>query len=192
MLDLGANIECSEENLVQFAIMGKDFSQTILGVKNPTVGLLNIGEEDQKGHDEIKKTAQLLRENEDINYYGFVEGDDISKGTVDVVVADGFSGNIALKTMEGTAKFFSLMLTKTFKSSILSMVGYFFARNAFKKLKAKMDPRRYNGAVLLGLRGVCVKSHGGTDAFGFSCAINVARDMVKNKSNDIITQLIKK
>jgi glycerol-3-phosphate acyltransferase PlsX len=153
---------------------------------------LNIGEEDQKGHDEIKKTAQLLRENEDINYYGFVEGDDISKGTVDVVVADGFSGNIALKTMEGTAKFFSLMLTKTFKSSILSMVGYFFARNAFKKLKAKMDPRRYNGAVLLGLRGVCVKSHGGTDAFGFSCAINVARDMVKNKSNDIITQLIKK
>ena len=191
MLDLGANIECDENNLVQFAVMGEVFAKTVLGILEPTVGLLNIGAEEQKGHEEIKKAAELLREDPSIDYYGFVEGDDISKGTVDVVVADGFAGNIALKTMEGTVKFFNNMLTRTFKSSPLSMLGYLCARKAFKKLKAQMDPRKYNGAVLLGLKGVCVKSHGGTDAFGFSNAINVAHDMVKYKSNEEIIKLLK-
>jgi phosphate acyltransferase len=191
MLDLGANIECDENNLLQFAIMGEVFAQTVIGVKDPKVGLLNIGSEEAKGHDEIKKAAELLKEHPSIDYYGFVEGDDISKGTVDVIVADGFSGNIALKTMEGTARFFNSMLTRTFKSSVFSMLGYLFARKAFKKLKAKMDPRKYNGAVLLGLKGVCVKSHGGTDAFGFSNAVSVAHDMVKYKSNEEILKLLK-
>lgn len=191
MLDLGANIECDENNLHQFAVMGEVFSKTVLGIKKPKVGLLNIGEEEQKGHEEIKKAAELLREDASIDYYGFVEGDDILKGEVNVVVADGFSGNVALKTIEGTAKFFNAMLKKTFKSSIMSMFGYLFARKAFNGLRAKMDPRKYNGAVLLGLKGVCVKSHGGTDAFGFSNAISVAHDMVKYGSNEEILKTLK-
>jgi len=192
MLDLGANVECDESNLVQFSVMGKIFSQTVLGVKTPRVGLLNIGVEEQKGHEEIKKAGDILKEHDFVNYTGFVEGDDISKGSVDVIVADGFSGNVALKTMEGTAKFFSIMLSKTFKSSLFSIIGYLFARGAMNRLKSKMDPRKYNGAVLLGLKGVCVKSHGGTDAFGFSNAISVARDMVASKSNDLIKEEILK
>jgi phosphate acyltransferase len=192
MLDLGANLECDEQMLLQFGIMGEVFAKTVLGIKNPTVGLLNIGSEEAKGHEEIKKAAELLKEEESVDYYGFVEGDDISKGTVDVIVADGFSGNIALKTMEGTIKFFSTMLTRTFKSGTLSIIGYLFARMAFTRLKTRMDPRKYNGAVLLGLKGVCVKSHGGTDAFGFSNAISVAHDMVKYASNEEITKIINK
>lgn len=190
MLDLGANIECDENNLHQFAIMGEIFSKTILGVKSPKVGLLNIGAEEQKGHEEIRKAADLIREDKNIDYYGFIEGDDISKGIVDVVVADGFAGNIALKTMEGTIRFFNTLLSRTFKSGILSIIGYLFARKAFNRLRTKMDPRKYNGAVLLGLKGVCVKSHGGTDAFGFSNALAVAHDMVKSKSNEQISKLI--
>ncbi|MCV6599818.1 MAG: phosphate acyltransferase PlsX [Alphaproteobacteria bacterium] len=191
VLDLGANIECDESNLVEFAVMGEVFAKTILGVLNPRVALLNIGEEEQKGHEEIKKAAEILKEKEDVDYVGFVEGDDILKGNVDVIVADGFSGNIALKTIEGTLKFFNSMLKRTFKSGPMAILGYLFARKAFNNLRAQMDPRKYNGAVLLGLKGVCVKSHGGTDAFGFSSAISVAHDMVSHNSNEEIIKQIK-
>jgi glycerol-3-phosphate acyltransferase PlsX len=179
MLDLGANLECDEENLVQFALMGQAFYLSLMGKDNPTVGLLNVGEEEQKGHEYLRLAAQELS-NPDlaVNYHGFVEGSDLVKGTVDIVVTDGFSGNIALKTAEGVAGLFALMLRRSFRASVFSRIGYLFARSALKIFRAKMDPRRYNGAVFLGLNGIAVKSHGGTDALGFSNAIDVAANLV--------------
>lgn len=177
MLDLGANIECSADNLVQFAMMGEVFSRTVLGSLRPTVGLLNVGSEEMKGHEELRGAHAKLKES-GIAYSGFVEGDDIAAGTVDVVVADGFSGNVALKSAEGTAKLVNEFVRQTFKSSILAGIGYLFARRAFVKLRARVDPRRYNGATFLGLNGIVVKSHGGSDALGFATAIGVARDMI--------------
>jgi phosphate acyltransferase len=187
MLDLGANLECDAQNLVQFAIMGVIFSRVALGLLQPTVGLLNVGSEEQKGLESIKEAATLLRASflAD-NFQGFIEGDDIALGKADVVVTDGFTGNVALKTAEGTAKLYSEFLKRSLRSSILSRVGYLFAKGAFSSLRARMDPRRYNGAMLLGLRGVCVKSHGGTDALGFSNAVAVAADMVSHGFNDKI------
>ncbi len=181
MLDLGANLECTAENLVQFAIMGEQFARAVLGLLQPSVGLLNVGAEDVKGHEELRRAANLLRENSGpLKFNGFVEGDDIAKGTVDVVVADGFTGNIALKTAEGTARLISEFLKQTFRSSILAAIGYLFARHALRKLRARLDPRYYNGAMFLGLNGIVVKSHGGTDALGFATAIGVAVDMIKH------------
>ncbi len=181
MLDLGANIECDSDNLVQFAIMGELFSRTVLGSLRPSVGLLNVGSEEVKGNSTIRDANAILRSgNFPINYYGFIEGDDIAKGTVDVVVADGFSGNIALKTAEGTAVLIGEFVRQMFKSSLLASIGFLFARPALRKLRARVDPRRYNGAVFLGLNGVAVKSHGGSDALGFATAIGVAVDMVAN------------
>lgn len=177
MLDLGANIVCSAQNLVQFALMGEMFSRTVLGSLRPTVGLLNVGSEEMKGHDELREAHAILKES-GIAYSGFVEGDDIAAGTVDVVVADGFSGNVALKSAEGTAKLVNEFVRQTFKSSILAGIGYLFARRAFIKLRSRVDPRRYNGATFLGLNGIVVKSHGGADALGFATAIGVARDMI--------------
>ncbi len=179
MLDLGANLECDEENLVQFALMGQAFYLSLMGKANPSVGLLNVGEEEQKGHEYLRLAAQELS-NPDlgVNYCGFVEGSDLVKGSVDIVVTDGFSGNIALKTAEGVAGLFASGLRQTFRASLLSRIGYVFARNALKLFRAKMDPRRYNGAVFLGLNGIAVKSHGGTDALGFSNAIDVAANLV--------------
>ncbi|MBI1272524.1 MAG: phosphate acyltransferase PlsX [Alphaproteobacteria bacterium] len=187
LLDLGANIECDAENLVQFALMGAIFARTILGIERPSIGLLNIGAEEIKGHDEIKSAAQLLRGRTlPGTFHGFVEGDDIPTGTVDVVVTDGFTGNVALKTVEGTAKLMAHFIRETFASSILAKLGYLLARGAMGRMKMRMDPRRYNGAMFLGLQGVCVKSHGGTDAEGFANAISVAADLAQQKFNDKI------
>jgi glycerol-3-phosphate acyltransferase PlsX len=144
------------------------------------VGLLNVGSEEQKGHDELRQAAAILREGRHpLRFHGFIEGDDIAKGTVDVVVADGFSGNVAIKSAEGTARLVTEFLRHTFKSSILAMIGYIFSRHALRKLRARLDPRRYNGAVFLGVNGIVVKSHGGSDALGFATAIGVAIDMVQ-------------
>ena len=181
MLDLGANIECDAENLVQFALMGDVFARTVLGLIEPTVGLLNVGEEDLKGNDAVRGASARLRlAVTPIRFYGFVEGDDIAAGTVDVVVTDGFTGNIAVKTAEGTAKLFTEFLEAAFRHSLSARIGYLFARGALRKLRMRCDPRRYNGAMLLGLNGIAVKSHGSTDAFGFANAIGVAVDMNVN------------
>lgn len=179
MLDLGANVQCDAENLVQFAVMGNVFARTVLGVVSPTVGILNVGSEDQKGHEALREASALLREIKlPGSFHGFVEGDDIAKGTVDVVVTDGFTGNIALKTIEGTAKLYAEFLRATFSSSFLSKLGFLLARPALNALRLRTDPRRYNGAIFLGLNGIAVKSHGGTDALGFANAIGVAADMI--------------
>ena len=181
MLDLGANVECDAENLVQFALMGDVFARTVLGLMQPTVGLLNVGSEDLKGNDAVRGASARLREEIiPVRFHGFVEGDDIPAGTVDVVVTDGFTGNVALKTAEGTAKLFSESLRAAFHHSLMARVGYVFAHGALKKLAARIDPRRYNGAMFLGLAGIAVKSHGSTDAFGFANAIDVAIDMKVN------------
>ena len=181
MLDLGANVECDAENLVQFALLGDAFARTVLSLVEPTVGLLNVGSEDQKGNDAVRAASVRLRSAlSPVRFYGFIEGDDIPAGTVDVVVTDGFTGNIAVKTAEGTAKLFSEFLAGAFAHSLPARIGYFFARNALRKLRMRIDPRRYNGAVFLGLRGIAVKSHGSTDALGFAHAIGVAVDMKVN------------
>lgn len=181
MLDLGANVESDSENLVQFAVMGEVFARTVMALKKPTVGLLNVGVEDLKGRDEVRLAASVLREtNLPIDFHGFVEGDDISKGTVDVVVTDGYTGNISLKTMEGTSKLVSGFLREAFSSSIISRIGYLLAKRSIDKMRLRVDPRQYNGAVFLGLNGIAVKSHGGTDEVGFANAIGVAADMAAN------------
>ena len=181
MLDLGANIECDAENLVQFALMGDVFARTVLGLMQPTVGLLNVGSEDLKGNDAVRAAAARLRGGmTPIRFHGFVEGDDIAAGTVDVIVTDGFTGNVTLKAIEGVAKLFSESLRASFRHSLSARIGYLFARGALKKLAARLDPRRYNGAMFLGLAGIAVKSHGSTDAFGFANAIGVAVDLKVN------------
>jgi phosphate acyltransferase len=181
MLDLGANVECDAENLIQFAVMGDVFARTVLGLAQPTVGLLNVGSEDLKGNDAVRSAGARLRSGiTPISFYGFIEGDDIAAGTVDVIVTDGFTGNIALKTVEGVAKLFSESLRASFRYSVMARVGYLFARGALKKLAARMDPRGYNGAMFLGLDGIAVKSHGSADAFGFANAVGVAIDMKVN------------
>jgi glycerol-3-phosphate acyltransferase PlsX len=181
MLDLGANIECDAENLVQFALMGDVFARTVLGLVEPTVGLLNVGAEDLKGNDAVREASARLRmAMSPIRFYGFVEGDDITAGTVDVVVTDGFTGNVAVKTAEGTAKLFGEFLEAAFRHSLMARIGYIFARRALQNLRLRCDPRRYNGAMFLGLNGIAVKSHGSADAFGFANAIGVAIDLKVN------------
>ncbi len=182
MLDLGANVQCDADNLVQFAVMGNVFARTVLGVREPTVGLLNVGAEELKGHDAVKVAHGILRQATGLpgKFIGFVEGDDITRGSVDVIVTDGFTGNVALKSIEGAVKLYSYFLRQTFKSSWMAGLGYLLARPAMNALRARVDPRRYNGAIFMGLNGVCVKSHGGTDAFGFANAIGVAVDMLTN------------
>jgi len=185
MLDLGANIDCDAENLVQFAVMGAAFARSIQGQRRPIVGLLNVGSEESKGHEEIRRAAEILRNAElPLEFYGFVEGNDITEGTVDVVVADGFSGNIALKTAEGTASMYSDFLRATFRRSLFSKLGYWLAKPALNALKNRVDPRQYNGGMFLGLNGVAVKSHGGTDAMGYANAIGFAVDMLTQGFNE--------
>ena len=188
MLDLGANIECSSDNLVQFAVMGEVFARIVFGIKKPTVGLLNVGVEDLKGNDVVKGAAAILQAKTHlpIKFYGFIEGNDIAAGTVDVVVTDGFTGNVALKTAEGTAKFMSFTLREALTSSFLSKIGALLAKPALMALHQKLDPRRYNGAMLLGLNGICIKSHGGTDALGFANALKVAVDLAGKGINESI------
>ena len=191
ILDLGANVECSSENLVQFAIMGDIFSRSVLGIKNPKLGLLNVGSEQIKGNTVVKKTFDDLKKmNSKINFFGFVEGNDINKGIVDVIVTDGFSGNIALKTAEGVAELIFTFLKNAYASSLISKVGYLLSKPAINRFKTRIDPRKYNGAVLLGLNGIVVKSHGGTDAFGFSNAIGVAVSLIENSYVDEIKKKI--
>ena len=180
MLDLGANIECDADNLAQFAVMGSVFARVLMGLDAPRVGLLNVGSEELKGHEEIRQAAAWLRrDGVPIAFHGFIEGDDIGSGLVDVVVTDGFTGNVALKAIEGTAKLTFRFVNDAFKTSTFAKIGYLFAAGAWKKLRNRVDPRRYNGGVFLGLDGVCVKSHGGTDDLGFAYAIGVAVDMVR-------------
>lgn len=182
MLDLGANVECDADNLVQFAFMGADFARAVLGRIPPRVALLNVGSEDLKGHDTVKAAGDRLKsiENPPFEYYGFVEGDDITRGVVDVIVTDGFTGNVALKTAEGVVRLFTEFLRAGFRSSLMARLGYLLARGGLNILKERLDPRAYNGGVLLGLNGLCVKSHGGTDATGFANAIGVAIEMVSD------------
>jgi phosphate acyltransferase len=182
MLDLGANTECDAQNLVQFAVMGSAYSRTVLGIAKPRVKLLNIGTEELKGTDELKEAAALLR---DANYLplrfeGFTEGDRLSRGDLDVVVTDGFSGNIALKTAEGTARFVTDLLRRAFTSSLRSKAGFALSRPALNLLKVHLDPNNHNGAVFLGLNGLVVKSHGGANYKGVANAIGVAASMVRN------------
>ena len=179
MLDLGANVECDADNLVQFAVMGEMFARIVLGRVDPTVGLLNIGAEDLKGHESLRQAAQFLRQTQiPLAFHGFIEGNDIAEGMVDVVVTDGFTGNIALKTAEGTARLVSAFVREAFKSSFFAAIGYLFAKHALTKMRRRVDPRSYNGAVLLGLNGIVVKSHGGSDPLGFATAVGVGIEMV--------------
>ncbi len=189
MLDLGANVDCDAQNLLQFAIMGDVFARTALGLPVPSIGLLNIGEEEMKGREELREAAALLRETHLADqFHGFVEGDDIANGTVDVIVTDGFTGNVALKTAEGTAKLISHFLKESLKHSLFAKVGYLFLRPALGRFRNRVDPRRYNGAMFLGLNGITVKSHGGTDALGFANAIGVAVDMASHGFIDKIRE----
>ena len=188
VLDLGANVECSADHLVQFAVMGSVFARILLGLDSPSVGLLNIGSEDQKGTEGLRQASSILgaAHSSMFSFHGFVEGDDIGAGTVDVVVTDGFTGNVALKTAEGTAHLYTAFLKEAFQSNIFARLGYMLARGALLRLKHKVDPRRYNGALFLGLGGVCVKSHGGTDGIGFANAIGVAVESITNSLNEKI------
>ncbi len=178
VLDVGATIGPHAFQLVQFAVMGEAYARVIFNIEKPTVGLLNIGQEEVKGTESVKLAAQMLRESSlPIIFHGFVEGDDLGKGTVDVVVTDGFTGNIALKTAEGTARQVGEYLRQAISRSFFAKIGYVFAQGAFKTLRAKMDPRASNGGVFLGLDGLVIKSHGGTDGVGFASAIDVAIDV---------------
>jgi glycerol-3-phosphate acyltransferase PlsX len=182
VLDCGANVSVDAEQLVDFAVMGQAFARAILGIERPSVGILNVGTEDMKGHDAVKGAAHILRGSKDlpIEYAGFVEGDDIAEGTVDVVVTDGFTGNVALKTAEGTAKLVTHFLRGALTRSFLGRLGAFIASGALKALRRKLDPRAANGGIFLGLDGVVVKSHGGTDELGFASALDMAIDMARS------------
>lgn len=182
MLDLGANTECDTRNLTEFAVMGAAYSRTALGIDRPRVSLLNIGSEDQKGTDEIREAAAILRRTTDLHmdFQGFIEGDKVSRAETDVVVCDGFSGNIALKTMEGTARFVTDLLRRAFTSSVRSKFGFLVSRPATELLRHHLDPNNHNGAVFLGLNGIVVKSHGSANANGIANAIGVAARLVAN------------
>lgn len=189
MLDLGANIDCDSVTLVQFAMMGEVFARNVLGVREPTVGLLNIGTEELKGNETIRQAAAMLREADlPIKFHGFIEGNDIAAGTVDVVVTDGFAGNVALKTAEGVAKLYIEYMRSAFRRGLLSRIGFLLARPALRALRDRVDPRAYNGGTFLGLNGVAVKSHGGTDHKGFANALSVAVDMIEQGVNPKIIE----
>lgn len=191
MLDLGANAQCDVQNLVEFAVMGACFTRAINGIEKPRVGLLNIGSEDLKGTDLLREAAEILRESDlDMDFIGFVEGDDITLGSVDVVVTDGFTGNVSLKTAEGAAKLYTEFLRSAFKSSLMAKLGYLLIKPVLSKVMVRLDPRKYNGALFVGINGVAVKSHGGTDAIGFANALAVAVDMVDRDLNSSIGEQI--
>lgn len=181
MLDLGANVLVDADNLAQFAVLGAVFAKANTGVSKPTVGLLNVGTEDTKGPDHVKSAASILA-NIDFpgEYVGFVEGNDITNGTVQVIVSDGYAGNIALKAIEGVGKMTGFFIRKSLKSDPLSVMGSLLSYWGLKRFKNKVDPRLYNGGVFLGLNGICIKSHGGSDALGFSTAIKMAVRMAQS------------
>jgi glycerol-3-phosphate acyltransferase PlsX len=189
MLDLGANTLCDSRNLVEFAVMGDVFARAVLGLPSPTIGLLNIGSEELKGDERVQKAAETLRGSYLApQFRGFVEGNDIPGGKTDVVVTDGFTGNVALKMGEGALKLVFTMLKQVFSSTLAGRLAYLLARPALERLREWVDPRRYNGAIMLGLNGVVVKSHGGTDAEQFAYATDVAIDMVEHRFNDRIRE----
>jgi glycerol-3-phosphate acyltransferase PlsX len=192
VLDLGANIGADAQHLIDMAVMGSAMARILLDIDRPTVGLLNIGVEEVKGLDEVREAGQILRERElpHLRYAGFVEGDDIGKGTVDVVVTEGFAGNIALKAAEGTARQIAGYLKAAMKETVWTRIGYLFARGAFRKLAAKIDPGRANGGVFVGLNGIVIKSHGGADANGFSAAVDIGYQMVRNDLKAKIEQAL--
>lgn len=186
VLDVGATIGADAHQLIDFAILGSAMARAIFGIERPSVGLLNVGVEEIKGQEEVKEAGRLLREAnpKSMDYHGFVEGDDIGKGSVDVVVTEGFSGNIALKTAEGTARQIGQYLRDAMTRTWMSRVGAVFARDAFRRLREKMDVRRANGGVFLGLNGIVVKSHGGADAEGFAAAVELGYDMGRSRLVD--------
>jgi len=188
VLDVGATIGADAHQLVDFSILGAAMARALHEAERPTVGLLNVGVEEIKGQEDVKEAGRILREVEprSMDYRGFVEGDDIGRGTVDVVVTEGFAGNIALKTAEGTARQIGEYLRAALSRTLMAKIGYVFAQGAFRRLREKMDPRRANGGVFLGLNGIVVKSHGGTDSEGFMAAVELAYDMVRNRLIDKI------
>lgn len=193
LLDMGANIDCTADNLVQFAMMGDAYARAVLGLEHPKIGLLNVGSEDMKGHDEVKDAHKVLRSGTiPIHYHGFVEGNDILEGTTDVVVTDGFTGNIALKTAEGASRLIYSSLKTAIENSFTAKIGYLLARPAIRMALKRFDPRKLNGAILLGLNGIAVKSHGGADAKSFANAIHVAIQLVENHVNEKITDELKR
>jgi phosphate acyltransferase len=186
-LDLGANVDCAPEHLMQFAVMGSVFARAMLDVSKPSLGLLNVGTEELKGDEVVRTAASLLRSLAlPIDFRGFVEGTDVVSGSVDVVVTDGFTGNVALKIAEGTARMMMDELKGAFASSWRGRLGYLIAQAALRPLRSRFDPRLHNGAMFLGLSGVVVKSHGGTDALGFANAIHVAAKLVRERTNERI------
>tara|TARA_B100001123_G_C15162133_1_gene967875 strand:+ start:65 stop:1072 length:1008 start_codon:yes stop_codon:yes gene_type:complete len=192
VLDLGANVECSDKNLIDFAIMGSSLFQSLFPEEKAKVALLNIGSEEVKGNEIIKETYQKLNQikNEDFEFKGFIEGNHIMDGDINVVVADGFTGNVALKTAEGTANFITNELKNAMKSSLFGKIGSLISINSLKKFKKKLDPRLYNGAILLGLDSPVIKSHGGTDYIGFANSLSVCEKIVKNNLIDKIKNSI--
>ena len=189
VLDLGANVDCSAEHLLQFTVMGEVYARAVLGIQQPKVGLLNVGTEEVKGDNVVREAAALVRDSRlDIDYAGFVEGTDLIEGSVDVVVTDGFTGNVALKIAEGTASLFTDALKNAFMSSLRAKLAYLLARGALRNLREKFDARLYNGAMFLGVNGVVVKSHGGTDALGFATAVKGAAELVRRGTNERIIE----
>lgn len=190
MLDLGANTECDSQNLIQFAVMGAAYARLALDLERPRVRLLNIGTEELKGTDEIREAAAILRAAATLpmQFDGFTEGDKIGSGETDVIVTEGFAGNIALKTAEGTARFVTDLLRRAFTSSLRSKAGFLLSRPALHMLKVHLDPNNHNGAVFLGLNGVIVKSHGGADAKGVANAVNVAAKLLRQNITERITE----
>ena len=181
VLDVGASIGADEHHLINLAAMGRAMARVLFDIERPTVGLLNVGVEEIKGLEQVREAGRILREGHfpHFDYHGFVEGDDIGKGTVDVVVTEGFAGNIALKTAEGTARQFVQYLRGAMNRTWAARIGYLLAKSAFNALREKMDPRRANGGVFLGLNGIVIKSHGGADAEGYAAAIDMGYDMVR-------------
>jgi glycerol-3-phosphate acyltransferase PlsX len=191
MLDLGANVDCTAEHLLQFALMGSTLVSALEHKPNPTVGLLNIGSEDIKGNEVVKQAGELLQSC-DLNFYGNVEGDDIFKGTTDIVVCDGFVGNVALKTAEGVAKMLGGALKEGFGSNIFTKLGALISLPVLKAFKHKFDHRRYNGASFLGLKGIVVKSHGSADSYAFLCAIERAAEEARGGMLHHISEHVEK
>ncbi len=189
VLDVGANVEASAKQLADFAILGWAFASTVLAKSNPAIAILNIGSEELKGPDALREAAAILRDERlGLNFVGFVEGDDLTTGSADVVVTDGFTGNVALKTAEGTARLLAYYMRDAFNGSLVSRLGAFLAAGAFRKLRDRMDPSRVNGGVFLGLNGVVVKSHGGADDTGFASALDLAANLAGSEFSSKISE----
>lgn len=189
MLDLGANAECDPFNLYQFAVMGECFAKVITKRSHPSIGILNVGVEEYKGRELDKKAAELLKSSQ-LNYYGFIEGHDIAEGTVDIIVTDGFSGNIALKVAEGTAKTCLDYMKRGLTSGVLAKVGGILAKTSLRTAFDSIDPRNYNGAMFIGVDGIVVKSHGSSDEIGFANALEVSIKLVRNRINHLISEMV--